>query len=37
VRAEVGACWLNERIEPPSWMPGDQVIAGAKGILFVPH
>jgi len=27
--------WFNERIEPPSWVLGDAVIAaGAKGILF---
>ena len=27
--------WFNERIEPPSWVLGDEVIAsGAKGILF---
>jgi RES domain-containing protein len=29
------ACWFNERIEPPSWVLGDEVMAaGAKGILF---
>jgi RES domain-containing protein len=28
-------CWFNQRIEPPSWIIGDEVIAtGAKGILF---
>ncbi|SAK93346.1 RES domain protein [Caballeronia temeraria] len=28
-------CWFNERIEPPSWILGDEVVAsGAKGILF---
>lgn len=28
-------CWFNERIEPPSWILGDGVVAnGAKGILF---
>jgi RES domain-containing protein len=28
-------CWFNQRIEPPSWVIGDEVIAaGAKGILF---
>lgn len=27
--------WFNQRIEPPSWVVGDEVIAvGAKGILF---
>ena len=27
--------WFNQRIEPPSWVIGDAVIAaGAKGILF---
>ena len=27
--------WFNQRIEPPSWVIGDLVIAsGAKGILF---
>lgn len=27
--------WFNQRIEPPSWVIGDEVIAaGAKGILF---
>jgi len=27
--------WFNQRIEPPSWVIGDQAIAsGAKGILF---
>ncbi|AOK56544.1 RES protein [Burkholderia stagnalis] len=27
--------WFNERIEPPSWVLGDEAIAaGAKGILF---
>lgn len=27
--------WFNQRIEPPSWIIGDEVIAaGAKGILF---
>lgn len=27
--------WFNQRIEPPSWVIGDTVIAsGAKGILF---
>jgi RES domain-containing protein len=27
--------WFNQRIEPPSWIVGDEVIAaGAKGILF---
>ncbi|VWB19705.1 RES domain-containing protein [Burkholderia lata] len=27
--------WINARIEPPSWVLGDEVIAaGAKGILF---
>jgi hypothetical protein len=29
------ACWFNQRIEPPSWKIGDEVIAnGGKGILF---
>jgi RES domain-containing protein len=29
------ACWFGERIEPPSWVLGDEVIAsGAKGLLF---
>jgi len=29
------ACWFNQRIEPPSWIIGDEVIAaGGKGILF---
>jgi RES domain-containing protein len=29
------ACWFGERIEPPSWVLGDEAIAaGAKGILF---
>jgi hypothetical protein len=28
-------CWFNQRIEPPSWITGDEVIAtGGKGILF---
>ncbi|AME27026.1 MULTISPECIES: RES family NAD+ phosphorylase [Burkholderiaceae] len=28
-------CWFNERIEPPSWIIGDEVVlSGAKGILF---
>lgn len=28
-------CWFNERIEPPSWILGDEVVSsGAKGILF---
>jgi RES domain-containing protein len=28
-------CWFNQRIEPPSWIIGDEVVAaGAKGILF---
>jgi hypothetical protein len=28
-------CWFNQRIEPPSWIIGDEVIAvGGKGILF---
>ncbi|CAD6563290.1 RES family NAD+ phosphorylase [Paraburkholderia sabiae] len=28
-------CWFNQRIEPPSWVIGDEVLAaGAKGILF---
>nr|WP_175130759.1 RES family NAD+ phosphorylase [Paraburkholderia rhynchosiae] len=28
-------CWFNQRIEPPSWILGDEVVAaGAKGILF---
>jgi RES domain-containing protein len=28
-------CWFNQRIEPPSWIIGDEVLAaGAKGILF---
>lgn len=27
--------WFNQRIEPPSWVIGDEVLAaGAKGILF---
>ncbi len=27
--------WFNQRVEPPSWLIGDEVIAaGAKGILF---
>ena len=27
--------WFNQRIEPPSWIVGDTVIAaGGKGILF---
>lgn len=27
--------WFDQRIEPPSWVLGDQVLAaGAKGILF---
>lgn len=27
--------WFNQRVEPPSWVVGDTVIAaGAKGILF---
>jgi len=27
--------WFNQRIEPPSWILGDEVVAaGAKGILF---
>jgi RES domain-containing protein len=27
--------WFNDRIEPPSWTIGDEVLAnGAKGILF---
>lgn len=27
--------WFNQRIKPPSWVAGDDVIAaGAKGILF---
>lgn len=27
--------WFNQRIEPPSWVIGDEAIeAGAKGILF---
>lgn len=27
--------WFNQRIEPPSWVIGDAVVAGgAKGILF---
>ncbi len=27
--------WFNQRIEPPSWIIGDEVIAaGGKGILF---
>lgn len=27
--------WFNQRVEPPSWVAGDAVIAaGAKGILF---
>jgi hypothetical protein len=29
------ACWFNQRIEPPIWTIGDEVIAtGGKGILF---
>ena len=29
------ALWFNQRIEPPSWIVGDTVIAaGSKGILF---
>ena len=28
--------WLNQRVEPPSWVLADEAIAaGAKGILFV--
>ncbi|SAL81108.1 RES domain protein [Caballeronia choica] len=31
-------CWFNQRIEPPSWIIGDEVIAtGAKAILFRSH
>jgi len=31
-------CWFNQRIEPPSWILGDEVVAaGAKGILFRSH
>jgi RES domain-containing protein len=27
--------WFNQRVEPPSWVVGDEAIAGgAKGILF---
>ncbi len=27
--------WFNDRIEPPSWVLGDEVVAaGAKGLLF---
>ena len=27
--------WFNQRIEPPSWVVGDEaIVAGAKGILF---
>lgn len=27
--------WFNDRVEPPSWVAGDQAIAaGAKGVLF---
>jgi RES domain-containing protein len=27
--------WFNQRVEPPSWVLGDEVIAaGAKGLLF---
>ncbi len=27
--------WFNQRVEPPSWVLGDEVLsAGAKGILF---
>jgi RES domain-containing protein len=29
--------WFNQHIEPPSWGIGDEVIAGAKGILFRSH
>ena len=30
--------WFNQRVEPPSWVVGDTVIAsGAKGILFPSH
>lgn len=30
--------WFNQRIEPPSWVIGDEVLAaGAKGILFPSH
>ncbi|TXG86935.1 MAG: RES domain-containing protein [Thermomicrobiales bacterium] len=29
------ALWYDQRVEPPSWVLGDQMIAaGAKGILF---
>jgi RES domain-containing protein len=29
------ACWFSQRIEPPSWIIGDEVIAnGGKGVLF---
>jgi RES domain-containing protein len=32
------ACWFNPRVEPPSWIIGDEVIAaGAKGLLFKSH
>ena len=27
--------WFNQRVEPPSWVLGDETLAaGAKGILF---
>lgn len=30
--------WFNQRIEPPSWVIGDSVLANrAKGILFASH
>jgi RES domain-containing protein len=30
--------WFNERIEPPSWIIGDEVVSsGSKGILFRSH
>ncbi|RKR31527.1 RES domain-containing protein [Paraburkholderia sp. BL17N1] len=31
-------CWFNQRIEPPSWVLGDEVVAaGAKEILLSSH
>ena len=30
-----GRLWFDERIEPPSWVLGDEVVAaGARGLLF---
>jgi hypothetical protein len=29
------ACWFNQRIEPPSWIIGDEAIEdGGKRVLF---